>query len=78
MFAAGQQEKILDTYFYAYLAATVRTKPHDFFGRLNTVGDDVADAERLGINPKHILAAELHRFLCSQFTFIIERKKGSR
>ena len=78
LFAVGEKEKILDTDFYAFLGATVRTKPHDFLGRLNTVGDAVGDAERLGSNPKHILAAELHRFLCGKFAPIIERKKGSR
>ncbi len=78
LFAVGEKEKILDTDFYAYLGATVRTKPHEFMGRLNTVADAVGDAERLQSNPKHVMAAELHRFLCTHFAAIIERKRGSR
>src|SRR5438128_58107 len=37
LFATGQKEKILDTDFYAYLAATVRTDRNEFLGRLKTV-----------------------------------------
>ncbi len=34
LFVTGQREKILDTDFYSYLAATVRTERREFLGRL--------------------------------------------
>ena len=77
LFATGQREKILDTDFYSYLAATVRTERREFLGRLQTVGEAVAAGERLGTNEKHKIAAELHRFVCEKFAKIIERKKGT-
>ena len=76
LFAAGQREKILDTDFYSYLSATVRTERREFIGRLETVGEAVVAGERLGTNEKHKIAAELHRFVCEKFAQIIERKKG--
>jgi len=75
-FATGQAEKILDTDFYAYLGATVRTEKHEFLGRLNAVAEAVADAVRISQNPKYQLAAQLHDYVCKQFAVIIERKKG--
>ncbi|MDE3067384.1 MAG: hypothetical protein KGJ60_07505 [Verrucomicrobiota bacterium] len=47
LFAAGEKEKILDPDFYTYLGVTVRTKPHDFIGRLQTVADAVAGAVKI-------------------------------
>jgi len=75
-FATGQPEKILDTDFYAYLSATVRTERHDFLGRLNTVAEAVTDAARVSQNPKFKLAAQLHEYVCKRFSDILDRKKG--
>src|SRR5262249_34848881 len=67
LFATGQKEKILDTDFYAYLGATVRTDRNEFLGRLKAVSDAIEDAARISQNPKHAILVELHRFLLSQF-----------
>ena len=75
LFATGQREKILDSDFYSYLAATVRTGRHEFLGRLATVADAVKDAARIGQNPKYLIAAELHKFVCDKFSPIIDRKQ---
>lgn len=75
-FGTGQSEKILDTDFYAYLGATVRTDRHEFLGRLNAVAEAVTDAARISQNPKYRLAAQLHEYVGQRFADIIERKKG--
>jgi hypothetical protein len=75
-FATGQKEKILDTDFYAYLGATVRTERHEFLGRVTAVADAVANATKISQNPKHQLAAQLHAYVCERFSEIIDRKKG--
>lgn len=77
-FATGQPEKILDTDFYAYLGATVRTERHEFLGRLNTVKEAVTDAARISQSPKRQLAAQLHDYVCQRFAQIIERKRGKQ
>jgi hypothetical protein len=77
-FATGQKDKILDTDFYTYLGATVRTDRHEFLGRLNTVADAVTEGARLSQNPKRQLAAQLHDYVCQRFAEIIGRKKGKQ
>lgn len=77
-FAVGQPEKILNTDFYAYLGATVRTEKHEFLGRLNCVAEAVADAARISQNQKYQLVAQLHDYLCKRFAGIIERKRGKQ
>ena len=47
LFSQGQKERILDTDFYTYLGATVRTGRHEFEGCLQAVADAVADAVRI-------------------------------
>jgi len=76
LFATGQREKILDTDFYAYLGATVRTERHEFLGRLKTVTDAIADSARISQNPKYQIAVELHQFVYNRFAEIIQRKQG--
>jgi hypothetical protein len=75
LFALGQKEKILDTDFYAYLAATVRTDRNEFLGRLQAVSDAVRDGGRISKNPKHAMLVELHKFLVEKFSDIIARKR---
>lgn len=76
LFSTGQREKILDTDFYAFLGATVRTDRHEFLGRLKAVGDAVKDAARISQNPKHQIASDLYHFVCEKFAAIIQRKQG--
>jgi hypothetical protein len=76
LFAAGEKEKILDTDFYIYLGTTVRTEKNEFLGRLNAVGDAVADAARISPSPRYRLIIELHNFIREKFAPIIERNKG--
>lgn len=76
LFALGQQEKILDTDFYSYLGATVRTERHEFLGRLTAVEHAVRDAAKISQNQKYKIAETLHQFLISRFSQIIARKKA--
>jgi hypothetical protein len=78
LFALGQKEKILDTDFYAYLAATVRTDRNQFLGRLRAVSDAVNDAARISSNPKHKMLVDLHHFLLEKFSDIIARRRDKR
>lgn len=77
-FATGQSEKILDTDFYAYLGATVRTEKHEFLGRLSAVSEAVKDAVKISPNPKYQMVGQLHEFICGKFSEIINRKRGMK
>ena len=78
LFSLGQKERILDTDFYTYLGATVRTGRHEFEGCFQAVADAVADAVHISDNPKYALTEPLHKFLCEQFKGIIDRNKTSK
>ena len=75
LFVEGQQERILDTDFYTYIGATVRTEKHEFQGQLKTVADAVADAARISDDTKTKTLKELHSFLVKKFAEIIEKNK---
>ena len=47
LFVGSQQDRILDTDFYAFLGCTVRTKKNDFIGRLKAARDAVSVASKL-------------------------------
>ena len=78
LFNAGDADQILDTDFFTYLGATVRTKKQEFLGKLATVEEAVAAAAKLGNKPEYIVIKKLHTHLVKTKTFaaIIERRKG--
>lgn len=78
LFLAGDGDKILDTDFYAYLGATVRTERNDFLGRLRAVGEAVETAAKLDPQPLHMKLKELHDFSLKKFDGIIKRRQGGR
>ena len=75
LFLEGKRDKILDTDFYAYLGATVRTERNDFLGRLHAVGEAVNTAARLDTQPLHLKLRELHEFLLEKFESVVSRRK---
>jgi hypothetical protein len=77
LFINGERERLLDTDFYSYLSVTVRTPRNDFVGRLAAVQEAVTKAAKLGKDPKHLKAKELHDFLAEKFASIIERMRGT-
>lgn len=76
LFNAGDSDQILDTDFFTYLGATVRTKKQEFMGKLTTVEEAVVAAAKLGNKPEHIVIEKLHKHLVKAFASIIERRKG--
>lgn len=79
-FREGQQSKIIDTDFYAFLGCTVRTDRNLFLGRLKTV-DDAVDLCMKMKQPSPEAAKllnEVHSFLKTQFSDIVSRKRGSQ
>src|SRR5205085_11653697 len=74
LFQGGQAQKILDTDFYDYLGASVRTPKGDFLGRLAIVQEAV-DAHRKKINDRlsEMLSA-LHKWMIDHFQHEIEAR----
>jgi hypothetical protein len=75
LFQSGHAAKILDTDFYDYLGASVRTPKGDFLGRLAIVQEAV-DAHREKINDRlsEVLSA-LHQWMIDHFQYEIEARK---
>jgi len=78
LFRSDRKESILDTDFYAYLGVTVRTPRNDFLGRLSTVRDAVIGGARILQEPMSATALELHKFLESRFSGLIEQVKRAK
>lgn len=76
LFLASNGDKVLDTDFYAYLGATVRTERNDFLGRLHAVGEAVETAAKLDPQPIHLKLKELHSLLLAKFDDIVKRRQG--
>jgi len=73
----GQDAKILDTDFYAFLGCTVRTPRNDFLGRLASSDEAVKEAKRLG-QPDPDTAeglAKLWDVLRDRFRDLVERRR---
>jgi hypothetical protein len=75
LFQTGQAARILDTDFYDYIGASVRTPKGDFVGRLRIIEEIVA-AHREKINDQlsDTLAA-LHNWMVNHFQNEIEARK---
>jgi len=75
LFQSGQAARILDTDFYDYLGASVRTPKGDFLGRLAIV-EEAVDAHREKINDRlsETLNA-LHKWMVDHFQHEIEARK---
>ena len=75
LFQTGQAARILDTDFYDYIGASVRTPKGDFVGRMKIVEEAVA-AHREKINDRlsDTLTA-LHNWMINQFQHEIEARK---
>ena len=74
LFVNGDSEKIVDTDFFEYIGATVRTSRNDFLGRLNTL-TDVIKATKDKKNLVYAKLAEYHKFMVSKFEDVIQYKK---
>jgi hypothetical protein len=74
LFVNGDADKIVDTDFFEYIGATVRTARNDFIGRLNTVSD-VVKATKDKKTPVYIKLAEYHAFMVEKFDDIVKYKK---
>ena len=74
LFVNGESEKIVDTDFFEYIGATVRTSRNDFLGRLNTL-TDVVKATTDKKNPVYAKLAEYHKFMVSKFEDVVQYKK---
>jgi hypothetical protein len=74
----GQDAKILDTDFYAFLGCTVRTARNDFLGRLKSTEEAVQTAKRLGQpDPESTESlVSLWAVLSGKFKGLIERRRG--
>jgi hypothetical protein len=74
----GQDAKILDTDFYAFLGCTVRTPRNDFLGRLDATEEAVKAAKRLR-QPDFESAenlASLWSVLREKFDDLVARRRG--
>lgn len=74
LFVNGEADKIVDTDFFEYIGATVRTARNDFIGRLNTV-TDVVKATEGKKNPMYAKLTEYHNFITEKFSDVVEYKK---
>lgn len=74
LFTKGESDKIVDTDFFEYLGATVRTSRNDFIGRLNTV-TDITEATKGNKSPIYTKLAEYHSFMVEKFDDVISYKK---
>lgn len=74
LFVNGEAENIVDTDFFEYIGATVRTSRNDFIGRLNTLSD-VVKATKDKKNPIYTKLTEYHEFMVNKFDDVIQYKK---
>ena len=75
LFQGGQSDRILDTDFYEYLGASVRTPKGDFVGRLSLV-DEAVRAHQQKINdPLSGALITLHSWMLEHFKDEIQARK---
>lgn len=74
-FINGQPQKILDTDFYAFIGATVRTPKNDFTGRLMSTEAAINAATKLKLENSDDLTG-VWDFMKSTFRALIERRQG--
>ena len=75
LFRRGEAAKLLDTDFYDYLGASVRTPKGDFLGRLAVV-EEVVRAHQAKINDRlSETLSELHNWIVDRFQQEIEARK---
>jgi len=76
-FLKNETDKVLDTDFYAYLGATVRTQRNDFAGRLNTVSSAVSELEAVSNNSTlRSKIPHFHKFMLEKFQNIINKNSN--
>ena len=71
LFINDKKDQIVDTDFFNYLGATVRTERTDFSARIKTIMDIVATIK---INDEYKLIVDLHDFLFDKFNDLIKAK----
>ena len=76
LFQTGEAARILDTDFYDYLGASVRTPKGDFLGRLAIVQEAV-DAHRSKINDRLSEKLSAHYTNGWSITFSMRSKRGN-
>lgn len=74
LFVGGESDNIVDTDFFEYIGATVRTPRNEFLGRLNTL-NDVIKATKDMKNPMFAKLAEYHDFMVAKFEDVVQYKK---
>ena len=75
LFRRGEAAKLLDTDFYDYLGASVRTPKGDFLGRLALV-EEAVRAHQKKINDRlSETLSELHNWMVDHFQYEIEARK---
>jgi hypothetical protein len=75
LFHTGEMSRILDTDFYEYLGASVRTPKGDFLGRVSLVEQAVtAHREKVGDQLSDVLTS-LHKLMIERFKHEIEARK---
>ena len=75
-FFGSEKDKILDTDFYSYIGATVRTEKNDFLGRLRVVNDAVAIAVKIDPQMFHQKLKELNDYMMQRFADIVRKRQG--
>ncbi len=74
LFVNDEASKLVDTDFYDYIGATVRTARNDFIGRLSTVSDVVSATKEMK-SPIYSKLAAYHTHMLTAFDEIITYKK---
>jgi hypothetical protein len=75
LFQTGQTTRILDTDFYEYLGASVRTPKGEFLGRLSIVEQAVVAHNDKMKNPLSKALAALHEWIVERFKDEIQIRK---
>lgn len=71
LFMSGEQSKLSDTDFYAYLGVTVRTQKNAFIGRLETMNATI-DEVRHHMDSPYLSIAKYHDFLMEKHKDVID------
>ncbi len=76
LYVTGKSDEILDTDFYSYLGANVRTNRNDFMGKVNALSQTIRSASKIDPSPLHSKLSEAHEHLLSKYQGLIKQKIG--
>ena len=77
LFAKGEQGKLSDTDFYAYLGVTVRTQKNTFIGRVETMNAIVEELGHHEVDSLYLAVRKYHDFLMEKHRDVIDFFKKS-